>query len=231
MNSKKILILDYSTDRSETSNIKRWLPLESYVSSLFIDSEASFPSDLIKDDFTHVIHTGSALSITEPAPFTDKAVKYIQDCRKKGISQMGICYGHQLVCRALLGKHVVRASPQGFEAGWCLVAFTRKAMDLFPVKENETVWQHHFDEVTQLPEGSEILATNPHTKFQSFINWDQRLLGTQFHPEFDKETGNKVFLEDRELLEKNKYDVDAIIRKGPSLEWGRVFFDFFPTWD
>ena len=75
MSPKKILILDYSTDRSETPNIKRWLPLDSDVSSIFIDSGTSFPSDLIKDDFTHVIHTGSALSITETAPFTEKAEK------------------------------------------------------------------------------------------------------------------------------------------------------------
>jgi GMP synthase-like glutamine amidotransferase len=169
MNQKKILVLDYSTDRSATPNIKRWLPLDLDVSSIFVDSEASFPSDLIKDDFTHVIHTGSALSITETAPFMGKAVKYIQDCRNQGISQMGICYGHQLVCLALIGKHAVRASPKGFEAGWCNVTFVKKAMDLLLVEESETVWQHHFDEVTEFPVGSELLATNHHTKFQAFI--------------------------------------------------------------
>jgi GMP synthase (glutamine-hydrolysing) len=99
LNQKKILILDYSVDRSETSLIKRWLPIDSYASSLFIDTEESFPDDLINEDFTHVIHTGSALSITATAPFTSKAVNYIQKIRDKGVSQMGICYGHQLICR------------------------------------------------------------------------------------------------------------------------------------
>ena len=227
MSQKKILILDYSVDKSEASVIKRWLPTDSYVSSLFIDTEASFPDDLVKDDFTHVIHTGSALSITETAPFTEKGVNYIQNIRDKGVSQMGICYGHQLICRALVGKHAVRSSPNGLEAGWGNVTFVNNSMKILGVGESEIVWQHHFDEVTELPEGSELLATNSHTKIQAYINYEQRLFGTQFHPEFDKETGDKIFLKDRELLEKNNYNVDEIIRQGPSFEVGKVFFEFF----
>lgn len=211
----KILILDYSIDRSETSAIKRWLPVNSNVSSLFIDTKESFPNKLINDDFTHVIHTGSALSITQVAPFTDKALEYIKKARDKGVSQMGICYGHQLISQALIGKHAVRASPNGLEAGWNNVTFLNNAINILGVRENETVWQHHFDEVIELAEGSELLATNPHTKIQAYINYEQRLFGTQFHPEFDKEAGDKIFLNDKSLQE------------GPSFEAGSVFFGFF----
>ena len=227
MSQKKILILDYSVDRSEASVIKRWLPTDSFVSSLFIDTEESFPDDLVEDDFSHVIHTGSSLSITETAPFTKKAVNYIQNTRDKGVWQMGICYGHQLVCRALVGKHAVRSSPSGLEAGWRRVTFVNNSMKILGVGENEIVWQHHFDEVTELPEGSELLVTNSHSRIQAFINYEQRLFGTQFHPEFDEDTGNGIFLKDRELLKKNNYDVDDIIKQAPSFEVGKVFFGFF----
>ncbi len=111
MSHKKILILDYSVDQSETPAIKFWLPADAQVEALFIDTEASFFDDLLDHGYTHVIHTGSALSITEPAPFTKKAVSFINIARENGIAQMGICYGHQLVCRALVGKHAVRSSP------------------------------------------------------------------------------------------------------------------------
>ncbi len=53
----------------------------------------------------------------------------------------------------------------------------------------------------------------------SFI-FKQRLFGTQFHPECDRETGNKRYLKDRELLEKHRYNVDEMIKQGPSLEAG-----------
>lgn len=227
MTRKHILILDYSTDRSETPAIKRWLPADAQVTALFIDTEASFPDDLIERGFTHVIHTGSALSITKPAPFTQKAVRFIQKAREDGVSQMGICYGHQLVCKALVGEHAVRSSPNGLEAGWGAVTFNEKGMGLLGLRESEILWQHHFDEVTELPEGSQLLGTNPHTKVQAYVNYKQRLLGTQFHPEFDRDAGNQIYLNDRELLEKNGCNVDEMIRGGPSFETGKVFFGFF----
>ena len=224
---QKILILDYSVDRSETSAVRCWLPVNSDISSLSIDTEKSFPDDLINSDFTHVIHTGSALSITQDAPFTGKAVNYIQKARDKGLVQMGICYGHQLIAMALVGKHAVRSSPKGLEAGWKNVIFVNSSMRTLGVRKNETVWQHHFDEVIELPIGSELLAKNSHTRVQAYINYEQRLLGMQFHPEFDKEAGDKLFLNDKGLQQDNNYDVNEMIKRGPSFDVGKVFFSYF----
>lgn len=227
MSMKKILILDYSVDKSETPAIKRWLPADAEITALYIDSEESFPDDLVSQDFTHVIHTGSSLSITEPAPFREKAVDYIQQTRDKGIWQMGICYGHQLLCLALVGEHAVRQSPNGLEAGWCKVSFDRSVVRIPGVGKSEVVWEYHYDEVIALPEGSQLFATNHHTQIQAFINREQHLLGTQFHPEFDRESGNEIYIKNRESLEKHHLDVDEMIKHGPSIDTGTVFFSYF----
>lgn len=227
MKNIKILILDYSVDRLETETIISCLPKDLNVSSLFIDTEESFPDNLIKEDYTHIIHTGSALSINEPAPFTKKALKYIQELKNNDVWQMGICYGHQLICSALVGKHSVHSSPNGFEVGWKDITFSDKSMSLLNIQKIEKIWQHHFDEVIELPKGSELLASNRHTKIQSYINYKLHLFGMQFHPEFNKETGNSYFLKDRLLLEDNNYNVDDIIAEEPSLDAGKVFFNFF----
>ena len=227
MSKKEILLLDYSTDRSEAAAMERWLPADSDPTSLFIDTEESFPKDLIDHGFTHVIHSGSALSITENTPFFERALAFIREARDLGVQQMGICYGHQLVCRALLGKRAVRVCPNGMEAGWTPVTFLDRARNLLGVRESEKVWHHHFDEVTQLPQGSELLATNSHCSVQAYLNEEQRLLGTQFHPEFDREMGNQIYVDDRELLQKNGYDAEELIKQGPSFDVGKVFFDFF----
>jgi len=230
MSEKKVLILDYSVDKIEAAAIKRWLPAEAHVTTFFIDTEESFPDDLIKHEFTHVVHSGSELSITETSPFTKKAVTYIRDIRDQGIAQFGICYGHQLVCMALLGEHAVRSSPNGLEVGWGNVAFTDKGMECLGLRKSEVVWRYHYDEVTELPQGSELLATNPHTEIQAYINAEQKLLGTQFHPEFDRKVGNKLYLDDREYLEKNNYNVNEMVNGKPSFDTGRVFFNFFCSW-
>jgi GMP synthase-like glutamine amidotransferase len=227
MGLKKILILDYSVRRSETAFIRRWLPEDTQVTSLFIDTEESFPDQLIEKDYTYVIHSGSELSVTKTAPFTQKALNYIQSLKDRQIPQMGICYGHQLICRALLGPHAVRKSSQGLEAGWCKVSFINNTLRIPDVSKTETLWQHHLDEVIELPEGSHIIATNSHTRIQAYINTELRLFGTQFHPEYDREKGNEFFLEDRDLLEAHNYHVDEIIKQGPSIESGKIFFNFF----
>ncbi len=227
MDQPKLLILDYSTTGWETGVIKQGLASKLPISSIHVTTENSIPDNLIHQGFTHVIHTGSVLSINDDASFTPKAVKYIQDARDSGIWQMGICYGHQLICRALLGKQSVRAVPLGFEAGWTEVSFINSAAKLLNIKETERVWQHHFDEVTELPTGSELLATNDHSDVQAYINWDQRLLGTQFHPEFDEKSGNEYFVKDQKFLEKNGYQLDEILQQRPSFDSRAVFFGFF----
>jgi len=214
-------------DRSETDAVKQWLPIDAIVSSLFIDTAESFPDHLINDDFTHIIHTGSSLSITKVAAFTNKAVNYIQKAREKGIWQMGICYGHQLICLSLIGREAVQTSPNGLEAGWVDLTFVNSSITILGVRRDETVWQHHFDEVTQLPLGSEILATNKHTKIQAYINYKHRLFGIQFHPEFNKELGDKILLDDKELQETSDYNIVDMMKMGPSFETGKVFFGFF----
>ena len=222
-----ILILDYSVNRAETSVIKSCLPKNANIASLFIDTEESFPEDLMELDYTHVIHSGSALSINAKAPFTERAIKFIHDTKDKGIWQMGICFGHQLICRALVGIHAVRSSSNGFEVGWKNLTFMDKAMTLLGVRETERVWQHHFDEVIELPVGSELLATNEHSKIQAYINYELHLLGTQFHPEFNKLSGNNYFLDDRKFIEQHNFNVDEILQDEPSFDTGKVFFEFF----
>lgn len=224
----KILILDYSVDHFETPIIKGFLKTYDHeVTALHITTEASFPDDLIEKEFTHVIHTGSTLSIIETSPFTEKAVSFVRNLVKKGTWQFGICYGHQLMGFALVGAHAVRETPKGLEAGWGEVEFNELGQQLLNLKPVERIWQHHFDEVTKLPEGSEIFATNTHSHIQAYINYEKRLLGTQFHPEINLRQGNNYFLHDRKLLTEHGYDVDSMVKQTPSFNTPKVFFEFF----
>lgn len=227
MSKVKVLILDYSIDQFETALIESCVASEIEMMSLHITCEESFPEDILNQGFTHIIHSGSSLSINDTAPFTVRAIELIRWANHHDIWQMGICYGHQLLALALVGKQAVRSSPNGFEAGWRKVQFSKDAQKLFDIQEFEKVWQHHFDEVIQCPEGSGILASNSHSFIQAYINYDEHLLGTQFHPEFDRDKGNVFFRKDRVLLEKNHFNLLEILADGPSFDSGKTIFGFF----
>lgn len=223
----KIQILDYSINQVATPLFKSYLPSDAQVVAHHINSYASFLPVLEQTDITHVIHSGSALCINEPAPFTDLALNYIRDLTQQNTAQMGICYGHQLICCALVGPHAVQASPNGFEVGWCNVQFLDTNHHIPGLSHTETVWQHHFDEVTELPGGSQLIATAKHTPTQAYINVGKRLLGMQFHPEFDLNSGNAYFLNDRQFIEQQGFSVEEITQGKPSNNHGDALFNYF----
>jgi GMP synthase (glutamine-hydrolysing) len=223
----RILILDYSTDGSEAAAIGRWLPAGAEVVSRRIDTEASLPEGLWREGWTHAIHSGSSLRIVEEAAFTARAVEFARHAREAAVRQMGVCYGHQLLALALVGRKAVRAAANGVEAGWREVAFTEQGAAHLGTGAWERLWQYHHDEVTELPEGGELWATNGHTRVQAWGTRDGALLGVQFHPEFDREAGNAIYREARERLAERGYDADELVRRGPTLDAGRVFFGAF----
>lgn len=224
---KRVLILDTSTDRSETALTKRWVPEGVPVDATFVEDETSFPDDLLERGHTHVIHTGSAYSINDVMPFTDRLEAHIRGYAERGVAQMGICYGHQALCRALVGPHAVRRNPQGLDAGWGRVRLTERGRDLLGLRREEIVWQSHFDEVVEMPPGAELIATSEKTRVESFIHEPLRLLGTQYHPEFDEAKGNEHFAKQREMFEEHGLDVDAMVQGRPSFDTGTVLVGFF----
>lgn len=223
----KIQILDYSTHQGAATLFKRYTPDNLNIETHYICSEDSIAHAIQSNKITHVIHSGSNLSINDPHPFTDLTLDYIRELSANGVKQMGICFGHQMLCRALVGPEAVRTSPKGFEAGWCDVVFIEGATPIPGLSGVETIWQHHFDEVIELPPNSELIATAPHTNIQAWLNPDIHAMGMQFHPEFDRDSGNAYFLNDRELLEAQGVDVEQLIQGRPSGNHGQAVFDYF----
>ena len=219
-----VLILDYSVDRSEAPLFSRWLPAGCSHSDSYVFFGDQVPGP---EGFTHVMHTGSSLSICSDAEFVPEASELVRECVDLGIPQMGVCYGHQMLCRALLGPSSVGRCPGGIEAGWIDVTMKGSGLSIEGVGPVVRVLQSHFDRVVDIPEGAEVIASNRHTEIQAFADPFRRLMGFQFHPEFDREEGNRLFAGERELMEKNGVNVDRIIQSGPSIETGRVFFRHF----
>ncbi|MDQ8205266.1 type 1 glutamine amidotransferase [Pelagicoccus sp. SDUM812003] len=131
-----------------------------------------------------VVLGGSEASAWEDTGFNDHLLDLIAICRNSQIPLLGVCYGAQLLGRAL-GGHVAR-HPDGMELGAPPIRITAKGKEHFLFKgiASGCLWaiETHSDAVLTLPPDCELLASNAHTPVQAF-SFRGLLTGVQFHPE------------------------------------------------
>jgi len=80
--------------------------------------------------YSGVILTGGTEPLFSNAPWVTAELKLIERCADRNIPLLGICHGHQLIGRALIGDHAVREkySP---EFGWKKFAFCIRTARFF----------------------------------------------------------------------------------------------------
>src|SRR5437867_757463 len=122
-----------------------------------------------------IILSGGPASVYEPgAPQLDP---HIFDL---GVPVLGICYGHQLMARALGGE--VAATGQR-EYGATVLHVSQPTLLLRDLTATETVWMSHGDAVTRSPEGFRVTASTEQIAIAAMEDPDRALFAVQFHPE------------------------------------------------
>jgi GMP synthase (glutamine-hydrolysing) len=102
------------------------------------------------------------------------------DLLASGLPVLGLCYGHQLVSRALGGEvkrgKVHEFGPAGFHPD--------RSHPLFHgMSESSTVWMSHGDEVVKLPSGFHRVGYTEDCDLAAVADDARRIYGLQFHPE------------------------------------------------
>jgi GMP synthase (glutamine-hydrolysing) len=179
------------------------------------------------EGYSHLILSGSTCSILEEHPTVPPTMALVRDAVARRVPVLGICYGHQLVIKALLGDTHLRTS-QPAEMGWLPVRVLHNPNGLFEGLPNPfDVFVGHFDEVHDLPSGWTILAESEHCAVHAYLNESLRVMGFQFHPEMDPATGNGCLLAYREPLEAKGFNVDRIVAETRDDGSGALLFPRF----
>lgn len=129
-----------------------------------------------------ILSGGPESVLTENASFVPEQLFMLD------LPVLGICYGQQLMVKALGGEIAPSHSDgKGGEFGKALI--TRKAESplldgLFLADHpHEQVWMSHGDHVSRLPEGFHTIATSKGAPFAVIEDKNRHFYGVQFHPE------------------------------------------------
>ena len=133
------------------------------------------PEEVLARGASGLILSGGPASVyAEGAPRCDEGLFRL------GIPVLGICYGLQLACQTLGGK-VRQASRREYGRAVLEVA---EHGDLFHgLGDHLAVWMSHGDQVAELPDGFDTLASTDTCAHAAVRNLEAKYWGIQFHPE------------------------------------------------
>lgn len=150
--------------------------------SIYDVTKNHFPENI--DECDAYIMTGSSHSVNDEYSWIAKLEEIVRKCQKHQKKLIGICFGHQLLAKALGGK--VEQS----KAGWGIGLIENRLLQyetwlIFKQAEFNMIVSHE-DQVVKIPEGATLLASNDHCA-NFMIKFGDKLLGIQGHPEFDND--------------------------------------------
>jgi GMP synthase (glutamine-hydrolysing) len=134
--------------------------------------------------FSGVVIAGSHAMVTQNLDWSLAVEAWLVPLVTAGVPVLGICYGHQLLAKAMGGK--VDFHPGGLEIGTTSISLTADAISdpllqgLPPVFNAHTC---HSQTVLALPPGAVNLAKNTHEPHHAF-RLGHAAWGVQFHPEY-----------------------------------------------
>lgn len=119
--------------------------------------------------------TGSRNSAYDDLDWIRRLEQFLRDAYAAAVPIVGICFGHQVLARALGGK--VERAPQGWGVGPMEYDFGGRVTVI-------NAW--HQDQVTEIPGSATRIATSPFCENAALL-YGKRALTYQAHPEFTPE--------------------------------------------
>lgn len=176
--------------------------------------------DVLNGDLLPEVHnlagaiiTGSHSMVTEELLWSVNLEKWIKKMVSLEIPLFGICYGHQLIAKALGG--ISGYHNQGKEIGTVDIHVVESIKEDPLFKDAPSYFKAHTTHaqtVLQLPKNSVVLAKNDH-EAHHIVRFDNVIWGVQFHPEYDKNIMIEYIKEQSSELLSLDFDIDMLLRE------------------
>ncbi len=172
--------------------------------------DGAFPESL--DRYGGIFVSGSPHGAYEDVPFIHREHELIREAAALDMPMLGICFGSQILASALCGKDQV------FRRSFCEIAY--KALPVTDAAHDDpicsdlgdsvTMFVWHNDEVRADHQDITIIAHSDLCPNHVWRYRDQPIWGIQGHPEITLEQAPIWFEENRERMERDGADVDAL---------------------
>ncbi len=153
------------------------------------DGGADLPPGAGLEHYDGVAWTGCSLTAYDDDPRVVAQVELARACFAAGVPAFGSCWAAQIAVMATGGR--VAANPRGREIGIARgIALTPEGRR-HPMYDGKAAvfdsFTSHDDEITHLPPGAVVLASNAFSRVQALAisQGDGRFWGLQYHPEYD----------------------------------------------
>jgi GMP synthase (glutamine-hydrolysing) len=160
-----------------------------------------------------VVITGAHCMVTDNLPWSLAIEAWIPTLVRAQIPLLGVCYGHQLLGRAMGGQ--VDFHPRGREVGTVEIRKTAAShVDPLFKELPERFQAHatHAQSVLTLPPESILLAENDYEAHHAF-RIGRCAWGVQFHPEYNSHIMRDYLLKQEKLLTEAGQNVAALSQK------------------
>ncbi|KAL6888417.1 hypothetical protein ACP4OV_009443 [Aristida adscensionis] len=158
---------------------------ERWDSFRVVDGE--FPAAEELAGYDGFVVTGSPHDAYGDDPWIRRLCALIQTVHAMRKRVLGVCFGHQVLCRALGGK--VGKARGGWDVGVRKVTFAQDLegfdflADLDELPRSASIIEVHQDEVWEIPAGARVIAYSEKTRVEAFAV-GELALGVQGHPEY-----------------------------------------------
>jgi GMP synthase-like glutamine amidotransferase len=134
--------------------------------------------------FDAYIVTGSPCSVNDDEVWIRSLEQFLQRAHGAGVCLIGLCFGHQMIAKALGG--IVGKPPSGLHHGWGLgiatTEFSEPRPFMRPWMREVRLLAAHGEQVLQIPPQATVLGSNAFCP-NAALQIGHTAFTTQYHPE------------------------------------------------
>ncbi len=127
--------------------------------------------------------TGSKFGVNDGLDWIDALEHFVRELWEHRVPLVGVCFGHQLMAKALGGD--VGKSEKGWGVGVSFNQVVARKRWMEPWQDKLDLIVSHQDQVIRLPAHAEVLVTSTFCPYY-LVQYGQHFMSVQGHPEFCK---------------------------------------------